>query len=108
ILCTTHHHPHCHRLLLSPYTTLFRSFVAELDDLDRLHVLAHRVQVRDRVEVTIERAFAVGVGADVIVLRPRIAADHLGACGGGRSEEQTSELQSPDKLDCRLMLDDNM
>ena len=63
-----------------------RFFVAELDDLDALHVPAHRVQMLNGIEIAIEAAFAVGVGTDVVVLRSGIAADRfvLREHAGGR------------------------
>src|SRR5258708_21670624 len=63
------------RSTLFPYTTLFRS-QAEVDRLQR-------VVVED--------------------LRQGAVADHDG--GVARSEEHTSELQSPDHLVCRLLLE---
>src|SRR5258708_29973069 len=67
------------RSTLFPYTTLFRSGLQRLAGRDDLH----RVRpVRD---------------ADV--------ADDGPACRDVRSEEHTSELQSPDHLVCRLLLE---
>src|SRR6476660_10500112 len=37
--------------------------------------------------------------------RPRARASRSGACAPRRSEEHTSELQSPDHLVCRLLLE---
>jgi hypothetical protein len=64
--------------------------VAELDDLDGVNVAAHRVEVHDGVEVAVERARAVGVRADVVVLRARVAPDRRAARVGRteRSGEQ--------------------
>src|SRR5258708_31428131 len=47
---------------------------------------------------------------DVFALYCRIASHHVRACSPGilnllRSEEHTSELQSPDHLVCRLLLE---
>src|SRR5438552_11135816 len=67
---------------LFPYTTLFRSHV-----LDREHVLEHALQP----DVGALRALPV-----------RLQQDGKGA---ERSEEHTSELQSPDHLVCRLLLE---
>src|SRR5438552_13012732 len=64
------------RSTLFPYTTLFRSAPAGRE------VGAH----------------GLGPGR----LEP---ARHGGACRPGRSEEHTSELQSPDHLVCRLLLE---
>src|SRR5258708_31855844 len=68
------------RSTLFPYTTLFRSFSL----LDGLHNCSHaRLDARLAVEVS------------------RLTVNHL-SC---RSEEHTSELQSPDHLVCRLLLE---
>src|SRR5256885_9595379 len=68
------------RSTLFPYTTLFRSRAAELGEhpLALLRVLDERILLRHRAEVD---AFAQ------------------------RSEEHTSELQSPCNLVCRLLLE---
>src|SRR4051794_41699252 len=69
------------RSTLFPYTTLFRSFRADL----------HRVDLADLDRI--ERALAVTLpGRGEGELRPR-------------SEEHTSELQSPVHLVCRLLLE---
>src|SRR5258708_9802277 len=74
------------RSTLFPYTTLFRSQL----DLDRVDRLAER---RARGDV-------VGVGVDADGLEFRGLLRQL-----PRSEEHTSELQSPDHLVCRLLLE---
>src|SRR5258708_13408698 len=68
------------RSTLFPYTTLFRS--------------------------TAWLATSWMVGAEVAGGRPASACTSgaRAACGGSRSEEHTSELQSPDHLVCRLLL----
>src|SRR5258708_5860286 len=45
--------------------------------------------------------------SDFAARRDRILANRTGFCGaaGARSEEHTSELQSPDHLVCRLLLE---
>src|SRR5258708_26692708 len=78
------------RSTLFPYTTLFRSFP--------MHVLAvlplsHRLSRRAVLDVT-ELA-----DEPLLRLGPRFASH------GWRSEEHTSELQSPDHLVCRLLLE---
>src|SRR5438552_11206279 len=71
------------RSTLFPYTTLFRS----------------RARVEDEEGVIAPRHFQVAEGdVDIRVERGR----HVGA---ERSEEHTSELQSPDHLVCRLLLE---
>src|SRR5688500_19401607 len=72
------------RATLFPYTTLFRSGRAAHDEEARL------------VPAVLRRAHAVGGE------RAEPAPDLAGA---GRSEEHTSELQSPCNLVCRLLLE---
>src|SRR5258708_17229743 len=72
------------RSTLFPYTTLFRSSAGELG--------------------------REGIGIVDLVARVRLApskseARRLVQAGGVRSEEHTSELQSPDHLVCRLLLE---
>src|SRR5258708_23415709 len=88
------------RSTLFPYTTLFRS----LDDVDADRLLA--VQVRPRLARRDHRQGMPVVGGgdqdDVQVL----LLEHLAVIAvGARSEEHTSELQSPDHLVCRLLLE---
>src|SRR5258708_11783496 len=66
------------RSTLFPYTTLFRSVIEALQQ-DRLLDVTH------------------DVGAPLPGLRCHVLV--------GRSEEHTSELQSPDHLVCRLLLE---
>src|SRR5438552_11551357 len=75
------------RSTLFPYTTLFRSLVVVW--------LARRFRV-DRA--SFGRYFFIHLGAslDVALLQLDVEA---------RSEEHTSELQSPDHLVCRLLLE---
>src|SRR2546426_7629736 len=70
------------RSTLFPYTTLFRSQVGELPRLDRTHAVGPPQQVRR-------------------VHRRRLDRLHRRE----RSEEHTSELQSPCNLVCRLLLE---
>src|SRR5699024_12637787 len=46
-----------------------------------------------------------GGAQDVIGTDGTVLGDDLGACGPGRSEEHTSELQSRFELVCRLLLE---
>src|SRR5258708_27688630 len=73
------------RSTLFPYTTLFRSGLADRDcELDRT---GRKI-----------------VAADCNC-KCRIHERHRCAVHGSRSEEHTSELQSPDHLVCRLLLE---
>src|SRR5258708_19514562 len=78
------------RSTLFPYTTLFRSHRAEL-------------QVDIKIDIP---GFAFGVGflARNNRLEKGATVEHVGYFGQ-RSEEHTSELQSPDHLVCRLLLE---
>src|SRR5690348_17681200 len=85
---------------LFPYTTLFRS---------RLGVRLCRVCNHSTgpfyCAPANSQAIRAGVSAD---LRRSLRAPHfneLGFCGRLRSEEHTSELQSPVHLVCRLLLE---
>src|SRR5256885_12268239 len=85
------------RSTLFPYTTLFRSGgVAENSDDDAFLQLRRDVKGGGQV--------AAGGDADEVTLLPR--QPQGGAVGVlGRSEEHTSELQSPCNLVCRLLLE---
>src|SRR2546426_7031444 len=77
------------RSTLFPYTTLFRSH-ARLDSLSRNALARDLAQARDSLEQI--------TGLPVWGLRaPNFSI--------GRSEEHTSELQSPCNLVCRLLLE---
>src|SRR5258708_8435503 len=76
------------RSTLFPYTTLFRSDAAELQ-------VRHRdVQqlVRQAVRQRLQEALPDGLADELLYIPVR-------------SEEHTSELQSPDHLVCRLLLE---
>src|SRR5258708_29516435 len=77
------------RSTLFPYTTLFRS--------DGHHALAGRRGVPEQGYVPGDRR----TGAD----RSRERSAPVRRSPGTRSEEHTSELQSPDHLVCRLLLE---
>src|SRR5258708_31581673 len=76
------------RSTLFPYTTLFRSY-------QRLNLFMLRVLSKKRFEL------ATHIGEE------RLVNESDGSCRAFdvRSEEHTSELQSPDHLVCRLLLE---
>src|SRR2546426_2927617 len=85
------------RSTLFPYTTLFRSHMSDHSEevygpdraerlLAMLRALAERIQALDRTGGLLERLNSLGQRAQ-------------------RSEEHTSELQSPCNLVCRLLLE---
>src|SRR5258708_31184359 len=76
------------RSTLFPYTTLFRSYTGSFDN----------VTVGKRVAQEL-----LSKGVDVIF--HAAGSGGLGAIMAVRSEEHTSELQSPDHLVCRLLLE---
>src|SRR5256885_5103872 len=77
------------RSTLFPYTTLFRSNVFQLRDSDKL---VYRARISfDEIEAVSQAVQACPV--------------HAISLGPARSEEHTSELQSPCNLVCRLLLE---
>src|SRR5207244_12012969 len=79
---------------LFPYTTLFRSFATSI-------VIASTSSIRFTFSRAVPRTSDAAPGrADA---RSRTVASS--ACPFERSEEHTSELQSPDHLVCRLLLE---
>src|SRR5258708_26996276 len=80
------------RSTLFPYTTLFRSLRAFRNLAQHVGVDALRAQDRDFYAIRAMRNCKV------------LGKTNRGVLGG-RSEEHTSELQSPDHLVCRLLLE---
>src|SRR2546426_7079333 len=74
------------RSTLFPYTTLFRSRFQVFELLDDAQAAGRRLDAAHRL---VARLLVVAPGADV----------------APRSEEHTSELQSPCNLVCRLLLE---
>src|SRR2546426_8528034 len=92
------------RSTLFPYTTLFRSQQLTLPVLPE-----HRRRFVDRREIHV-KTFAVAVALAAIWGAPARADPALDALVAAnatatRSEEHTSELQSPCNLVCRLLLE---
>src|SRR5256885_13201150 len=85
------------RSTLFPYTTLFRSLVGDAERARRQAAAAREVRAVEAGAVPRR------CGAAVDVQAPQRAA-HRGV-GARRSEEHTSELQSPCNLVCRLLLE---
>src|SRR5437762_10761101 len=83
---------------LFPYTTLFRS----LDDAERVQIVIETAALRAHQFVELAFAGMAERGmADVVN-----ESERLGKLGvQPRSEEHTSELQSPMYLVCRLLLE---
>src|SRR2546426_3894456 len=79
------------RSTLFPYTTLFRSYL-----IDRGWVKTIDQEKTVRVK---------GGTVPSVVTRYEIAAPGIEKLEGERSEEHTSELQSPCNLVCRLLLE---
>src|SRR5207248_11628960 len=82
---------------LFPYTTLFRS--AHCDEVAPVRNRERAVE-RQEVAALAQRPDHVDAG-----LRAAAAAEDLDRVLGARSEEHTSELQSPYDLVCRLLLE---
>src|SRR2546430_13572148 len=80
------------RSTLFPYTTLFRSSLAEAV----VALLAHDAEPRCLVQASSRAQLALGPERELAVARLAREA---------RSEEHTSELQSQSNLVCRLLLE---
>src|SRR5690606_41593041 len=83
-----------------PYTTLFRSF-------QRAKVVAHDIPQPQRDVVAFQRPVGrvAVIPKDLIVWHKRLSGWVLSKFTFLRSEEHTSELQSREKLVCRLLLE---
>src|SRR2546421_3289466 len=89
------------RSTLFPYTTLFRSQVAEPRDVESAGpAVVERGRLADHVLHEPRDAGPHHVLAEVVAHVPARVADAI-----GRSEEHTSELQSRSDLVCRLLLE---
>src|SRR5258708_28497793 len=87
------------RSTLFPYTTLFRSVIAAC-------ALAQGCKPPNYPTGAIEQQFYAGGTWAVSSQTGTMCCDSLeNKLGGLRSEEHTSELQSPDHLVCRLLLE---
>src|SRR5258708_29148953 len=82
------------RSTLFPYTTLFRS-----------NPRASRTSGRTARSTPTRRAIATCRQCNASIAARCDGASGWGGAGGARSEEHTSELQSPDHLVCRLLLE---
>src|SRR5690348_17510250 len=96
------------RSTLFPYTTLFRSRVDDEQGLggigrglDRLH-LAHQLVVDVETAGSVEQDHIIALELRRL---DRALGDIDRLLAGDRSEEHTSELQSPVHLVCRLLLE---
>src|SRR5256885_5451536 len=90
------------RSTLFPYTTLFRSYVNYLSIAERKNVLQWTREALGADTPFVAGAYIEGQDGDVIALYRRemdVIVIHV------RSEEHTSELQSPCNLVCRLLLE---
>src|SRR5947208_4852474 len=86
------------RPTLFPYTTLFRSptpLHAQLERGIRVAIATGRLRPREQLPTVRQLAVDLRVNANTVA-RVYLAL---------RSEEHTSELQSPDHLVCRLLLE---
>src|SRR5258708_30295561 len=85
------------RSTLFPYTTLFRSWVRKRLGATGKRVIVNEEKDADELLICQGRGFSFGEGIRQL--------EALGKAGRQRSEEHTSELQSPDHLVCRLLLE---
>src|SRR2546426_9152413 len=86
-----------------PYPTLFRSLLHRRRDRD----VARRGTVRESTLAAAARRLPRGGGAAEAAVQPLPAWIREQFPGVRRSEEHTSELQSPCNLVCRLLLEKN-
>src|SRR3712207_8347830 len=91
------------RSTLFPYTTLFRSVGVGQLLTGRPPPSALQLQVTLRLQVLAPVVVLQAVAGHRTVFH--LAADIPLVCGGLRSEEHTSELQSRQYLVCRLLLE---
>src|SRR5256885_6768727 len=95
------------RSTLFPYTTLFRS----VDLQRRADEQVAGIVARRLAEGAVAAQAAVGAGEEHVRARPdvvlhaQLGAERMDGLHPARSEEHTSELQSPCNLVCRLLLD---
>src|SRR5437879_11024552 len=93
---------------LFPYTTLFRSEVAEAGDVARVEITkSHAYDLIGRVVEILPRP-ARSIDHAIPAAPPVPLSEKLHRIATGaplRSEEHTSELQSPMYLVCRLLLE---
>src|SRR5256885_9632812 len=92
------------RSTLFPYTTLFRS--GEIVERRRDLAEPDRADapLRDPAVADLDRMVCAPVAR---VVSNRVLRNHVCHRTRGRSEEHTSELQSPCNLVCRLLLENN-
>src|SRR5256885_5495004 len=85
------------RSTLFPYTTLFRSFASTPDDGTETWTVSGPATTQALIRITST--------LDPSVTDTSNAAFSIGTSSATRSEEHTSELQSPCNLVCRLLLE---
>src|SRR5256885_12747155 len=90
------------RSTLFPYTTLFRSKTGDLGRIDRDGYVHIAGRVKDLVISAGCNVYPREVESELEAL-PGVAESAV--FGAPRSEEHTSELQSPCNLVCRLLLE---
>src|SRR5256885_12276445 len=88
------------RSTLFPYTTLFRSRLVELTDRNA-KASCSNIGTSATSTIVLRK---VDAGARTLILFLPVHAFPYRAEGESRSEEHTSELQSPCNLVCRLLL----
>src|SRR5256885_10095356 len=95
------------RSTLFPYTTLFRSLVHHRETRDRaarLIVAFGQSEQFAALETYVPAPLADPGRARDLRSQPRRRLEQAETADRGRSEEHTSELQSPCNLVCRLLL----
>src|SRR3712207_9024360 len=90
------------RSTLFPYTTLFRSFV---DEIDRIKILKKENILPNPIPIDEAMEKSLLVYLDNNIVKDKILFEVISDGKSKRSEEHTSELQSRQYLVCRLLLE---
>src|SRR5205807_6643976 len=95
------------RSTLFPYTTLFRSELAKVfQTLEKIQKEFNAAQPGGKKKVSLADLIVLGGSAAVEAAAKKAGHDvQVPFAPGRRSEEHTSELQSPCNLVCRLLLE---
>src|SRR5258708_17473765 len=86
---------------LFPYTTLFRSLPRRRQSAAAAEVQMGVGEISRRLQQSLDANRSVDAAGEIFLPRPFVLQRQQLI----RSEEHTSELQSPDHLVCRLLLD---
>src|SRR5437867_7894175 len=89
---------------LFPYTTLFRSNISELAGGNKIQAVTSALSIARDGKVPTSYNFNLGIQR-VLPRHTLLDVSYVGTIANHRSEEHTSELQSPYDIVCRLLLE---